>query len=121
MATEPVRECASALSLIVTLPEPVPGDPYTYVASGPNAAIAIAAAMESVDESRITELMASCAVSPEYQLLKKCLRDDQRRILAADPADAAEREEFVLDLALCRMFFAGVRYAALPKGVRNAA
>lgn len=121
MVSESMREGASALSLVVNLPKPVPGDPYTYIASGPNAAIAIAAAMESVDESRITDLMSSFAVSAEYKLLKNCFRDDQRRIHTEDPVDAAEREEFILDLVLSRMFLAGVRFAALPQEVRNAA
>ena len=121
MATEPVREGVSALSLSINLPDPIPGDVFTYIASGPNAAIAIAAAMESADEQRLTELMAAFATSAEYQVLKQCYRADQRRVHAEDPVDAAEREEFLLDLAFSRMFLAGVRYAALPKEARRAA
>ena len=120
MATEPVRGSASTLSLSITLPEPVPGDVFTYIASGANAAIAIAAAMESAEVDDLTELMSACASSPEFQLLKQCYRRDLATIAAGLP-DAALREEFVLDLVLCRMFCAGVRYAKLPREVRRAA
>lgn len=121
MATEPMRADVSTSTLSIILPEPTPGDVFTYIASGHNAAIAIAAAMESADEQRLTDLMAEFVTSAEYQLLKQSFRADQRRVLTDNPTDAAEREEFILDLALCRMFFAGVRYAALPKEVRRAA
>ena len=77
--------------------------------------------MESADEGNLTELMSACASSPEFALLKQCYRKDLASIAAAVPADSQQREEFVLDLALCRMFFAGVRYAKLPREMRDAA
>lgn len=120
MATEPVRAAASpsALKFGVTFHDPLEGDVWTYIASQPNAALAIAAAYESVDEQTLVDVIGDVTLSPMFAAAKACYRADLRRIQSDEPVDASSREDLALDILLSRAYLAGAVQHMLPKAVR---
>ena len=119
MASMPLAaEGASASGLHITLPEHIDGDAYAYVASAPNAALAIAAAYESMDADTLTQVMSDLALSPMMAVAKASYRRDLQIIHRDQPLDAEQREQFALEILCARMYLGGLQHGRLPKAVR---
>ena len=100
----------SALKLSISTP--ITGDPFSFVASPANAALAIAALREDIDpDSSVVDALTDLTVSPMYQLAKASLERDLAEIERTQPSDALRRRSFVLDMFGARLFLAGARLA----------
>ena len=108
---------ADPSALKLSIPGPITGDPFTHLASPANAALAIAALREDLDaDGTVVHALTDLTVSPMYLLAKASLESDLAEIERAQPADAARRRSFVLDMFGARLFCAGTKLQEVRLG-----
>ena len=84
-------------------------DAYLQAATPENAAVALAAHLESLSSDALLRTMQGLHASPMYQLAAAELRNSIRDILSREPENAADLEDFAQRLFFARGVHAGMQ------------